>query len=341
MVERVLSSLYDLVNAIISPIIGEVIGFTIAAFILGLFLRHRVEDGLKGIGRTLSNDFRLYIVPEIVKTRLTAQEVLRRFPVPREAEEEIEAPQEIEEVLKNIEEYKESGDFAEAERKLLGLRSQHPEDFKVLDKLFSLYTDTEYNKKGEALDFLVDAEENFKEDPRFYGLLARAYMGLKGIMSTPAARKNALDAANKCIQIDEENPKQHKLLGLVYYWFDDIEQAISITEKALQMAKDQKNAKEIASCKNNLAFYYTIEGKPEKKQMAFEYANAAYESNRNSGSYLDTLGYVKMKFATTVDELREAIDLFNKALELAPLNEDFIKHLQEAYKNLQKRFPSS
>lgn len=135
---------------------------------------------------------------------------------------------------------------------------------------------------------------------------------------------------NKCIQLDEKNTKWHKLLGYAHYWFDEIEEAIILTEKALQIAKDQKNEKEIISCKNNLSFYYAMERKPENKQKALEYANDAYEFNRNSPNYIDTLGFVKMKFATTKDELTEAIVLFNKALELTPQDEDIIKHLQDA-----------
>lgn len=344
------SVLRDYLFDVIKAILAEGVGFLVLAVIGGYILRqkiiHAIDAGFLRIGNatadSIFNSFKIHILPELVRLREAAEE---QFPRPGEKvgkrDEEVPTTAEIDESLKSIERIIGEGRFQQAEKNLLLLRSQHPKDFRVLDSLFSLYRNPRYQKKADALEILLRAEEDFKADKRFYNRLAHAYMELKGILSDYHVRKNALDSAEKCIAMQPTDPNGHKLFGLVHFVFNELDKAIEITEKALTMAQDQKDKAIEISCKNNLAFYYAATEKGEFRDKAIGYAKEAIGFNPASAFYYDTLGYVLMVFGKTKQDLDEAIRLFNKALELDPFDPDILHHLQEAYSKAKGLLPAA
>lgn len=187
------------------------------------------------------------------------------------------------------------------------------------------------NSKLKALVELLKRETEFQNEPRYYYKLVLAYLDLGVTLDT--AKEKAVEAANKTIDLEPNNPMHYRLLGYVYYWFNDPNKAIEHTEKALSLAQEQENEKEAIACKNNLAFYYAQRGKKADKEVALSYAEQACKMEK-SDINLDTLGYVKMKFGETKEEIQEAIEILEQITKLHPTHPDYIAHLEEAYRKL-------
>jgi len=185
------------------------------------------------------------------------------------------------------------------------------------------------NSKLRALVELLRRKTEFQNEPRYYYKLVQAYLDLGDTLDM--AKEKALEAANKAIELKPNNPKHYRLLGYVYYWFNDPNKAIERTVKALGLA--QEDEKEAIACKNNLAFYYAQRGKKEDKEIALGYAEQACEMEK-SDVHLDTLGYVKMKFGETREEIEEAIEILEQSTQLQPNHPDYTAHVQEAYLKL-------
>ena len=322
---------------VLKAIFAEGLGFLVLATVGGLLLRHHIvhaiERGFNAIAETFAKSFSIHILPEIVRIREHIEKRTLVGEKIQKAEEEIPTTEEIEKSLQLVNKDIAAGKFKLAEQKLLELRAQHPKDFRLLDSLFSLYRNPRYQKKADALELLLSVEEDFKQDARFYNRLAHAYMELKGIITTYQAKRNAVGAAQTCIKLNPSDPNHHKLLGLVYFVFDDLKQAISITEKALEMVKDDKKIE--ISCKNNLSFYYAAAERQDLKEKAIGYAREAVEYNPKTANYIDTLGFVIMTYGKTREDLLEAISLFNQALNLEPYDADIARNLQEAYMKMK------
>jgi len=325
---------------VVKAILAEGVGFLILAIVGGFILRakvlHSIDRGFKVIadtvGDAIAKSFLIHILPEIVRIRETTEKQIIGERVIKK-EEEIPTTAEISESLQLIDQDIAAGNFQVAERNLITMRNQHPKDFRVLDTLFSLYLNPRYQKKADALELLLQAEDDFKTDWRFYARVAHAYMELKGIFTSYHARRSALDAAQKCIELGPSDSDSYTLQGLVYYTFDNLEEAISLTEKALEMAKDKKAE---ISCKNNLAFYYAATSRKDFKEKATKYANEAMEHDPQRAFYIDTIGFVFMMYGETRADLKQAIDSFNRALQMEPYDPDILRHLQEAYAKIKK-----
>lgn len=185
-------------------------------------------------------------------------------------------------------------------------------------------------KKIIALIELLEEKNKFENDPRYHRLLAQTYMELRDILNI--SKDRAIEAANKCIELESENSDWYRLLGFVYYWFGDMEIAIHHTEEALRIAGEDE--RKVIKSKNNLAFYYAATENKKYKQKALTYAKEVCEFEE-SISHLDTLGYVKMKFIENKDNLQEASDLFNRALQKDPTDQTILTHLVEVNQRMK------
>lgn len=85
---------------------------------------------------------------------------------------------------------------------------------------------------------------------------------------------------------------------------------------------DEKN---FNAC-NSIAYILARRGGDLKKSLS--YARAAYESNRRSAAYLDTLGFVYLKMG----DLEKAQQYLSAALHRSPLSEDIRGHIKELRK---------
>ena len=251
-------------------------------------------------------------------------------------------------VIERAQEYIRAEKFTEAERELVDLLGHYPRELKIIDSLVSLYLNSSYPKLGatggeiKALELLSRVEGNFKDSTLFYRLVMRAHLQSKGLMVDKIAKEGALRAAQRCIELDPTDPGWYHQLGYVHYWFDDIGMAITVTKQGLKIAEEKEDQITLMRTKNNLAYYYARA--KQNKDKAFEYANSVYEffkatKDSNYAMAADSLGYVKMQFATKKEELEEAANLFQEAIKLDPEDSFHYAHLKEA--NTKKlRFPN-
>jgi len=262
----------------------------------------------------------------------------RKYEEPKPEKAEPAISQLINDTEKSVAEDLQRGDFEAAETKWTTLLTNFPEEFQIVDKVFSFYIQQQRIKN--ALNLLLGLENRFYDLSEFHRLVAIAYMKLKGKGIDEEAKNHALKAAQKCVEIDGQNPRWHILLGYVYYWFGEVKPAIPATEKALPLSESAHDENSIIVSKNNLAFYYALA--KQKKDKAFEYANdgiAFYTPNsdkKNLALSYDTLGFVQWKFSTTKDNLIEARSNFLKAIELDPEEEGYLEHLRSVQIEINK-----
>jgi len=159
---------------------------------------------------------------------------------------------------------------------------------------------------------------------------------------------NSVIAANKRQEVLGQTPEAYAFLGYVYWWFENIDIAISHSENALELAlnlPDIERTKDIAyDIKNNLAFYYAEAEKQDKKDLAFSYVteNLARLSPDDEVYWrrLDTAGYVYAKYADKAEDIDIAIKYLLASLELEPQSKDTQQHLIQALekkKSLKQR----
>lgn len=93
--------------------------------------------------------------------------------------------------------------------------------------------------------------------------------------------------------------------------------------------------------KNNLAYVYALDGVQEL--LAKDYAQEAHQFDNENPYYLDTLGFVNYRFARTSNDVREALGLFEKAVNLARKKKDAeieklaLRHREAAFRDLARR----
>ncbi len=222
------------------------------------------------------------------------------------------------------------GDYTGAEKIYRTLRVENSSDLTPIIGLADVYL--KQNNSQKAL-VLMELEENrFSDDPFFYRHFCRAYRAV-------GDRNNAFKSIEKAVLLDPGNPEWIASLGFTYWFFSDPERAINETEKALKLVLKKRDPLTLIMIKNNLAYYYAEAGKKENR--AREYATFCYQNRMQEGMdqlkrslYVDTYGYVKMKFTKDIGELDEAIAIFNKVIKDGAPIEFTIGHLEEAY---QKR----
>lgn len=251
---------------------------------------------------------------------------------------EVEAA--IENTKESVAKDLQNDEFYAAETKWGELLSKFPEEFMVVEQAFNFYA--KY-KKEAVLDFLFKIRNFYDKNPLFYRLLAVAYIELKETDGGEAKIK-AIEAAEKCVALESENPRWYVLLGYVLDWFGEVEQAIRTTEIGHEKAEAQDSKLFIAISRGNLAFYYAENEDKEKEQIARDYAkyylkfHQDNEDAENKAIGYDTLGYVQMKFGDNIEQLTEARNNLVEAITLSD-NDDFLLHFKEVkekIKNLPK-----
>ena len=150
-------------------------------------------------------------------------------------------------------------------------------------------------------------------------------------------KEKALEAVQKAIDLNPNDPHSVNMLGYFYYWFSEIDNAIITTEKALSLAESLGDKKELIRCKNNLAYYYAMTIDKKYETLAREYSKQVYDHDKESALYIDTCGFVKWKYAKDMDELRAASDFFQIAVEKDPFDPDYNRHLSECLQEIKLR----
>jgi tetratricopeptide (TPR) repeat protein len=145
-------------------------------------------------------------------------------------------------------------------------------------------------------------------------------------------RTPAIQAAKSYVELSKEKGSAEDVanafisLGYCHFWFDELAEAIESTEEALRMLL-QTATKTTHICKANLAYYLAASGKD--KERALRLADEAVEGLGNEPLSTDTRGYVRMRFAETLEQLMLARDDFLAACQLDPGLNAAYKHLAE------------
>lgn len=209
-----------------------------------------------------------------------------------------------------------------------------PNDIQIFNELISYYIKSDSkNDLEEALALVNEKKEVFKDEAEYYKIVAHLYLRMEHV---PRARDFAIDSGNKAILLDRENPKRYLNLGYIYWWYGEVEKAITITEEGLRLGERIKNEEIINLTKGNLAFFYAQLG--IDKEEAIRFAEEAYQNDK-SASTIDTLGYVKMKFASSKKDLEEAERLFLEARTREDANlKEIERHLSELATERKKKY---
>ena len=100
-------------------------------------------------------------------------------------------------------------------------------------------------------------------------------------------------------------------LALRYWSVGNFGAAISVAESGL--AVTAQNDKKLY--KNTLAYYYAENEERSKEQLARQYASEARSERNDAPATLDTDGYVRISFASTVTEVKDGLSLCQQAFQ--------------------------
>lgn len=340
------SQVLHIAISILEKILADAVGFAVLAIIFAAIVKHEfintVKEGLRSIGTVFAESFVSNVVPEIINFRQDAITVLRTRSFFYERATDISASAAVDKELGDIEEQLPIHGFAWAEEKLVQLSEKHRTEFKIVARLFQLYSDSLLQEGAgdstslakKAIRFLESRANEFSKQTDYYYFLAQAHCKLNAVDPGGMHFRAALKAANNAIDLEPKNPRWLSLRGLVHDMFSSPIEAIPDTEKALTLALELNDATNVARAKNNLAYYYAELRQWSKKPLAIEYAKAACEFDREHRSAehisLDTLGYVLMKFAETKEELEEALETLTKASKVDSQDADIRGHMTDA-----------
>lgn len=202
---------------------------------------------------------------------------------------------------------------------------ESPNDIRIFSQLISYYIKSDSKSDlEEALSLVIKKKEAFKNEPEYYKIASHLCLRMEHV---PWAKDFAINSGEEAILLDSENPKRYLNLGYIYWWYGEMEKAITKTEEALKLAEKTQNREFINFAKGNLSFFYAQLG--INKEKAIEFAEEAYQYDKSPPT-IDTIGYVKMKFANSNKDLEEAEKLFLEAKTKENANiMEIEKHLKE------------
>lgn len=104
--------------------------------------------------------------------------------------------------------------------------------------------------------------------------------------------------------------KQYIFIAYMLWASGDLERAIRVAEAGLDRAQSTGESFEtLLRFKNSLAYYYADARISEKEELAREYAEEAYRGRPGSPAVIDTLGYVRIQFGRTREEVLAGMEL--------------------------------
>jgi len=141
-------------------------------------------------------------------------------------------------------------------------------------------------------------------------------------------------------------PQQYSRLGYNYWVKRDLATAISLAETAHRLAVEEgaKRPKaQLASAKNTLAYYYAdaevVEKADEARHLADDAIRLRREEGQNEkdvGSALATLGYVKITFGLSKEIVEEGIRDCEDGRRMGARNDLYFVHVARAQLRLAK-----
>ena len=338
------------------------ISFAVLVLVFGIFymrdIQETIKKGFEDIGETIANrtqpvtDSAIRSLEKLAKAADIHNEVYSSIdvnnllPIPANIASPVADPgteKLIEDKEREVLAFINQGELKKAEIAWLNLMKQKPQNISVFERMSLFYKEHYKDFSSErVLKIILPFKNTLEKEPMFYKILADIYMRLGDASQKEDAKKNAINAAKKSIELEPDNPRWQGLLGYVNFWFGDMKQGILHTEKALKKAENQKNESLTMSFRNNLACYYASEMIHEDK--AKNYSKTVYEYYKLQGVKtetekeamekmamgFDSMGYVILRFATTKEEIEKSISYFTNALKFFPKRRVIMEHLQEA-----------
>ena len=108
--------------------------------------------------------------------------------------------------------------------------------------------------------------------------------------------------------------------------------SIALAERGMKLVKG--NTKLLSRFQNSLAYYYADSDIPGRALLALEYAEGAVKARPNEASPMDTLGFVKISYGKTKEEILEGVKLCTQAYELGTRFELYAKNIAKANNRL-------
>lgn len=106
-----------------------------------------------------------------------------------------------------------------------------------------------------------------------------------------------------------------RFAGVFFHCIGDSGKAIQFTERGLRLAEELNILEQLHVLKANLAYFYAEAGLTEKAQQARKMAQEAVDANPANPLFLDTLGFVKIVFGQTYQEVLEGLQDCDKAYQ--------------------------
>jgi hypothetical protein len=91
---------------------------------------------------------------------------------------------------------------------------------------------------------------------------------------------------------------------------------------------------------NSLAYYYADTDMPDKESLALKYAESAVSSRPDEPGPLDTLGFIKITYGKTKEEILDGVKLCTQAFERGTRLELYTKHIEKANTRLNQLLAS-
>jgi len=141
--------------------------------------------------------------------------------------------------------------------------------------------------------------------------IATLFISISGVLIYGLLSRQLKMAASREAREEMLKERAYSLAAIGYsYWHnyrisknpEYLELAIELTERALSVCHKLKKENEALTCmiKNNLAYYYAEDGRPEYRQKALEYAKYIYDRIDKyplmKRHWLDTYNYVHQRF---------------------------------------------
>lgn len=142
------------------------------------------------------------------------------------------------------------------------------------------------------------------------------------------------NTALQMLDEDEGLQKADYFLTLAFrFWsIKRVEISIDLAERGMKLVKD--DAKLLSRFQNSLAYYYADSDISEKASVALEYAEQAVKARPSEASPMDTLGFVKISYGKTKEEVLEGLKLCIRAYELGARFELYEKDVAKANNRL-------
>lgn len=141
--------------------------------------------------------------------------------------------------------------------------------------------------------------------------IATLFISISGVLIYGLLSRQLKIAASREAREEMLKERAYSLAAIGYsYWHnyrisknpEYLKLAIALTERALSECHKLKKEDEALTCmiKNNLAYYYAEDGRPEYRQKALEYAKYIYDRIDKYPSakaqWLDTYNYVHQRY---------------------------------------------